>query len=347
MNFNFDFNNPELLWLLLLLPLMAFLKGRTGKNGTLVFSSVAIAAAVSRKNRSRAGGVLLFLRLLTVALIILGLARPRLGRGYSEREQSGIDIVLAVDVSGSMSALDLSKSREELLTRLDAVKSVLDDFIKNRPNDRIGMIAFGANPFIVSPLTLNHDWLTQNIDRLEIGLIDGGRTAIGSAVAASVNRLRDLKDSKSRIIILLTDGENNSGKISPIAAAEAAAGFDTKIYTIAAGREGMVPYAPTDRTGRVMRDRSGRPIVGGTAPSQIDESTLKKISEITGGRFYRASDYRGLRSIYEQIDSLEKTPVKVRNFTEYEELFWYPVSAALALLFLERLLAHTRYRILP
>lgn len=344
---NFDFTNPEFLWLLLIPLALVFLRARVGKTGTLIFSSVAIAKVVSKKNKSKAAGILFALRLLVISLLIIGLARPRLGRGFSQREESGIDIVLAVDVSGSMSALDLSKSRNEILTRLDAVKRVIETFIKNRPNDRIGMIIFGSNPFLVSPLTLNHDWLLQNIERVEIGSIDGNSTAIGSAIAMSVNRLRDLKDAKSRVIILLTDGDNNAGKISPVAAAEAAAGFDTKIYTIAAGRPGVVPFASMDRAGKVIRNRAGTPIIGGNAQSQIDESALKKIAEITGGQFYRATDYSDLKSIYKRIDALEKTKVKIKNFTEYEELFAYPVWLALALLLLERFLAHTRFRSLP
>lgn len=344
---NFDFSNPEFLWFLLVPLALIFLRGRIGKTGTLIFSSVAIAKVAARKNKSGISGILFALRLLVISLLIIGLARPRLGRGFSEREESGIDIVLAVDVSGSMSALDLSKSRSELLTRLDAVKSVIETFIKNRPNDRIGMIIFGSNPFLVSPLTLNHDWLLQNIERVEIGSIDGNSTAIGSAIAMSVNRLRDLKDAKSRVIILLTDGDNNAGKISPIAAAEAAAGFDTKIYTIAAGRPGIVPFASMDRSGRIIRTRNGTPVIGGNAQSQIDESALKKIAELTGGQFYRATDYSDLKSIYNRIDALEKTNVKIKNFTEYKELFEYPVWLAFALLMLERILSHTRFRRLP
>ena len=344
---NFDFSNPELLWLLAALPILAFLKGKAGRDGSIVFSSVAIAKEVSRRRKSRAGAFLTFLRLLTIALLIVGLARPRLGRGYTEREESGIDIVLAVDVSGSMAALDLSKNRAQLLTRLDAVKKVIEEFIKKRPNDRIGMAVFGTNTFVVSPITLNHDWLLQNIDRVDIGIIDGSQTAIGSAIATSVNRLRGLKDAKSRVIILLTDGENNAGKISPIAAAEAAASFDTKIYTIAAGSSGRIPYAAADRNGKIVRNRFGNPEIGGYGISQIDETELKKIAEITGGQFYRATDYKNLQSIYDKIDSLEKTEVKVRNFTEYKELFQYPLILALALILFERLLANTRLRRLP
>ncbi|MBO6101658.1 MAG: VWA domain-containing protein, partial [Opitutales bacterium] len=232
MSGNFDFANPGLLWLLAAIPFLALLKGRAGSSGTLVFSSVAIAKSVSRKNKSRAGAVLTTLRMLALALLIAALARPRMGKGFSEREESGIDIVLAIDVSNSMSALDLSTSTK-IQTRLDAVKSVVQDCIKNRPHDRIGMVVFGVNTFLVSPVTLSHDWLNQNIERVELGLIDGRGTAIGKAILSAANHMRALKDAKSRVVILLSDGESNTG-ISPVAAAEAAASFDIKIYTIAA-----------------------------------------------------------------------------------------------------------------
>lgn len=346
MNSNFDFANPEMLWLLLGLPILAILKGRAGATGTLIFSSVAIAKSVASKNKSRAGAVMTALRLLVIACLIFGLARPRFGRGFSEREESGIDIMLAIDVSNSMAALDLS-TNSKVQTRLDAVKSVVIDFIKERPNDRIGLVIFGANTFNVSPLTLTHDWLNKNIERIELGIIDGSATAIGKAIVSSTNRMRDLKDAKSRVIILLTDGENNAGNISPIAAAEASASFDTKIYTIAAGRTGNVPYARIDRLGHIVKNRKGEPIAAGTFLSQIDEDSLQKIADITGGKFYRATDFKNLKNIYSQIDSLEKTTVKLRNYTEYTELFAYPTLLALLFLGLERLLANTRFRTLP
>ena len=245
-----------------------------------------------------------------------------------------------------MSALDFS-TRQKTMTRLDAVKEVITDFIKKRPNDRIGIVAFAANPFLVSPMTLNHDWVLKNIDRLDIGIIDPNRTAIGSAIGMSVNRLRDLKNAKSRVVILLTDGENNAGKITPIAAAEAAAGFDTKVYTIAAGSRGVVPMAAMDESGKVLRDRNGNPIYAGKAQSDNDDSTLQKIAEITGGKFYTASNLSQLKDIYNSIDSLEKTKVKLRNFTSYEELFQYFVGIALALLGLKLILINTTLRTLP
>ncbi len=341
-----EFANPSFLWGLALIPLLAILRGASGKSGSLIFSSVAIAKDAA-KNKSRAGNILFFIRLLAIALLIVALARPRIGTGYSEREASGIDIVLAVDVSGSMSALDFTVDRADLMTRLDAVKRVMKDFILNRPNDRIGMVAFGVNSFLVSPITLDHDWLLKNLERLDIGVIDGSRTAIGQAIGMSANRLRALKNAKSRVIILLTDGENNAGKISPLAAAEAAASFDAKIYTIAAGRQGVVPMARVDENQKIMRDSRGKPLYAGDVVSRMDDATLKKIAEITGGKFYSADNLRELKAIYSEIDSLEKTEVKLRNFTSYEELFQWFAMGGLALLAVELLLRNTRLRRLP
>ena len=338
---NFDFANPEFLWGLLLLPLLALLRGAAGKSGSLIFSSVAIAKEASRKNKARAGMLRFILTIISLALLIIAFARPRIGMGYSEREESGIDIVLAVDTSGSMAALDFTSDADAPITRLDAVKKVIEDFIKKRPNDRIGMVAFAVNPFLVSPMTLNHDWLLQNLERLDIGVIDPNRTAIGSAIGMSVNRLRDLKNAKSRVIILLTDGENNAGKISPIAAAEAAASYNAKVYTIAAGRSGI------DQNQNVIRNRAGNPVYGGDMQSNVDEETLKKISEITGAKFYRAKNLKQLEQIYDDIDALEKTKVKLRNFTSYRELFQWFAGAALAVIAIKLILINTRLRTLP
>ncbi|MBE6411073.1 MAG: VWA domain-containing protein [Opitutales bacterium] len=344
---NFDFANPEFLWGLLFLPVLALLRGASGKSGSLIFSSVAVAKIASKKNKSSAGFWKFLLTLIALALLIIALARPRIGMGYSEKEESGIDIVLTIDVSGSMAGLDFSAGRSRPLTRLDAVKEVVNAFIEKRPNDRLGMVTFAANSFLVSPMTLNHDWLKQNLERIEIGVIDANRTAIGSAIGMSVNRLRDLKKAKSRVIILLTDGENNAGKISPIAAAEAASTYDTKIYTIAAGRSGIVPAAALNDKQQVVRDRAGNPVYGGDMRSEVDEETLKKISEITGGKFYRATNLKELQNIYADIDRLEKTTVKLRNFTSYRELFQYFAGMAIAILALKLILANTKFRTLP
>lgn len=344
---NFDFANPEFLWALLILPILALLRGTSGKSGSLIFSSVAVAKDAAKRNKASPGFWRFMLTIIALALLITAFARPRIGMGYSEKEESGIDIVLTIDVSGSMAGLDFSAGRNKPLTRLDAVKEVVDAFIGKRPNDRIGMVTFAANSFLVSPMTLNHDWLKQNLERIEIGVIDANRTAIGSAIGMSVNRLRDLKNTKSRVVILLTDGENNAGKISPIAAAEAAATYNTKIYTIAAGRSGIVPAAALDANSNVVRDRAGNPVYGGDMQSQVDEETLKKIAEITGGKFYRATNLKELERIYSDIDKLEKTTVKLRNFTSYRELFQWFAAAAVAVLALKLILVNTKFRTLP
>ncbi len=345
---NFDFANPNLLWCLLIIPILAILRGASGKSGSIIFSSVAVAKEASKKSRTSAGFWRFLLTLLALTLLIIAFARPRLGIGYTQQEESGIDIVLTIDVSGSMRALDFTNNRNKPITRLDAVKDVVESFIEKRPNDRLGMVTFAANSFLLSPMTLNHNWLKQNLERVEIGVIDASATAIGSAIGMSVNRLRGLKNAKSRVIILLTDGDNNAGKISPIAAAEAAASYNTKIYTIAAGKSGVVPVAEVDRNQNVIKDRMGNPVYqGGRMRSDIDESTLKEISKITGGKFYRATNLKELENIYSDINKLEKTKVKLHNFTEYEELFEYFALAALAILGLKLILVNTKFRTLP
>lgn len=339
------FHNPQLLWLLFALPLLAILKGRTGKQAALVFSSVAIARQVAGKARSSAGQWLFFLRLLGLAALIIALARPQLGEGHSEIEASGIDIMLAVDVSGSMRALDFAQ-RDEIATRLDIVKRTIAEFIEKRPNDRIGLIAFAKEPYLVSPLTLNHDWLLKNLERLHIGLIEETATAIGAAIGTSSNRLRDLP-AKSRIVILLTDGEDTVGQIPPVAAAEAAKAYDIKVYTIAAGTTGRVPMPRLDEAGQIMRNRSGQVLIQGYQMSNIDDETLQKIAEITGAEYFRATDPEQLEEIYETIDQLEKTEVKIKHYATYQELFIWPALLGLCLLILEQVLTHSVFRRIP
>jgi Ca-activated chloride channel homolog len=188
------------------------------------------------------------LRLLVLALLILGLARPQFGRGTTEVDASGIDIVLAVDVSGSMEALDFELAGRPV-SRIEVVKQVVSRFIEDRPNDRIGLVAFAGRPYLVSPLTLDHDWLQQRLDQVRIGMVEDG-TAIGSAIASSVNRLRE-QEAKSRIVILLTDGMNNAGKVPPALAAEAAESLGIKVYTIGAGTRGNAPMPVLIRSAAV------------------------------------------------------------------------------------------------
>ncbi|OVE82511.1 hypothetical protein BVY03_00790 [bacterium K02(2017)] len=241
-------------------------------------------------------------------LIVFALARPQIGNSYTEIESEGIDIVLALDTSGSMKALDLSLNGEEA-NRLDVVKAVVSEFIKKREYDRIGMVVFGTQAYTQCPLTLDYDIIQGYLSLIQIG-IAGEETAIGNALATSVKRLLKSK-AKSKVIILLTDGENTSGEVSPIKAAEVARDNDIKVYTIAVGSSGLVPVPVKTFFG--MRK----------VPMQlsVDEETLKEISEISGGKSYLAKDTDDLKKIYAEIDSLERTEVKTNEFAEYEEMY--------------------------
>jgi Ca-activated chloride channel family protein len=329
------FADPALLWLLLLLPLLAILRGRSGRAAAVLYSTAERVRAVARPRRARPGAVLAGLRLLGVTLLVIALARPQRVEATSEVSSSGIDIVLAVDVSGSMEALDFNLGGQPA-NRLEVAKSVIDRFIEARPNDRIGLVAFAGRPYLVSPLTLDHEWLRQNLERTRIGLVEDG-TAIGTALATSVNRLRD-QDASSKIVVMLTDGVNNAGKIAPETAAEAARALGVKVYTIAAGTEGEAPMPVTDASGR-------RRIV--QARVDVDEETLTHVAEETGGRFFRATDTDSLARIYDEIDRLEKTSVTATKYEKAEDLFAWALLPGLGLLLLEGVLANTRLRRLP
>src|SRR5580658_9234330 len=229
---------PEWLWLLGLLPVVLLWRGRRGPVAAIEYSDVSLARDVARRGRSRVGLLVWLLPILAGALIVVGLARPQRAHGRTEVTAHGIDIVLGLDVSGSMQALDFQIDNQRV-NRIEVVKSVVSKFIDERPDDRIGIIAFAGAPYLVSPITLDHDWLQQNLERVNIGATDDG-TAIGSAIAASVNRLRTTP-AKSKVVILLTDGMNNTGKISPLAAAEAARALGVKIYTVGVGVRGKAP----------------------------------------------------------------------------------------------------------
>lgn len=342
----FQFQDPAFLALLLLLPILAWWAGRMGPDAAVRFSSTALARAVSRDRRSRPGKFLFGLRLLALAALIVALARPQMGRMNESSEAEGIDIVVTLDLSGSMRALDLS-TQDDIVTRLDAAKRVVDDFIEKREYDRIGLVAFAADAYVVSPLTLNHDWLKRNLQRLELGEIDGSGTAIGTALGASVNRLRD-HQARSRIVILLTDGENNAGTLSPIGAAEAAKTYGVKVYTIATGKKGRVPVPQTDRQGRVVRDSEGQPVYRGRSDiSNFNEVELREIADMTGGKFFSATEGGDLERIYDAIDQLETTEIELRAYASFNELFIWPALAGLALLGLEQILRNTRFHRLP
>lgn len=346
MNSNFQFQFPLLLALLALLPVYAFLRGRIGKFSAVLFSSADIARAAGATARSAAGRLLLFLRLLTVAFLIIALAGPRFAHDRTETNASGIDIMLVLDLSWSMIALDMAKPGERI-TRFDIASSVMEDFIRKRPNDRIGLIAFSGVPYLCSPLTVNHDWLIQNLKRLHIGSINEVGTAIGDAAISGAKRLKDQKESKSRVIILLTDGDNNKGEVEPVPAAQLAAALGVKVYTIGIGinEPCQLPFFDAN-TGKLILDAGGNIIPTMTIqPANYD--VLAKMSALSQARSYRATNRRELQRIYNDIDQLEKTEIKLRRFTTYTPLFQWPLCAALGLLALELVLANTRYRRVP
>jgi Ca-activated chloride channel family protein len=329
------FLQPEWLWLLALLPLVWIWRGRPGRVAAVQYSNLAVAREVAKATRSRIGRWRWALPVLGAAFMVVGLARPQLVHGQTQVSANGIDIMLGLDVSGSMHALDF-KVNGERVNRIDVVKSVVSRFIDERPDDRIGILAFAGAPYLVSPLTLDHDWLQQNLNRVTVGGVDDG-TAIGSAIASGVNRLRD-STAKSKIVILLTDGMNNAGKISPVAAAEAAKALGVKIYTIAVGVRGEAPIP--------MKDEFGNEHVV-MAKVDVDEKTLQTVSALTGGTFYRATDTDSLRKIYEQINQLEKTAQVRQHFEHAEDVFSWALFPALALLGLGFGLENTRFRRVP
>jgi len=319
------FAHPYFLLLLLLLPPLAWLKGRRGQPPAFLYSSVRLVEGLTRTRRSRAGAILAAFRWLTLATFIVALAQPRLMKSQTTVKASGIDIVVAIDLSGSMELPDFVV-RNQRVNRLDMAKSVLSGFIDQRPSDRIGLVAFGGRAYIAAPPTLDHDFLQQNVDRLHLHMIEDN-TAIGDALATAVNRLRTLQ-SKSKIVILMTDGQNNAGKVAPLTAAQAAQALGVKVYTIGVGN---------DEVASQMRRPDLLP----------DEDTLQKIAAMTGGKYYRADNAERFRQIYAEIDKLEKTEAVIHKFALYQELFPWLVSCGLVLLLIEVALGQTVFRRLP
>jgi Ca-activated chloride channel family protein len=342
----FQFQFPWVLALLALLPIYTWLLGRPGKFSALLFSGAEVARAAGGVVQSSAGRLLVFFRLLCVALCIVAAAGPRFANDHTQTQASGVDIMLALDLSWSMMALDMGAPRERI-SRFDIASSVLEDFIRKRPSDRMGLIVFSAVPYLASPLTLNHDWLIQNLHRLHVGLIRDLGTAIGDATAAAAKRLNSVKDSKSRIIILLTDGDNNKGEIDPLPAAQLAAALGEKVYTIGIGVEepcSLPLFNPA--TGKLVLDPAGN-VIPRLTLQPANYEVLGRMSQLSRAKSYRAVNRRQLQSIYEDIDRLEKTEVKLSRYTTYRPLFQWPLLAALALFCIEVILASTRYRRIP
>lgn len=324
-------------WLLVLavLPLVFVWRRRRPAEAAVRYPSLGVLRAIAPHGGGRRRRWLAVLRVGTLVLLAGALGRPQLGRDDTRVHREGVDIVLAVDVSGSMLAEDFTLE-DERASRLAAVKSVVREFIAARPNDRIGLVLFAGRPYTQSPLTLDHGWLGQHLDRAQVGVIEDG-TAVGSALATAVNRLR-ASTAPSKFVVLLTDGQNNAGRISPQTAADAAAALGIKVYTIGAGTRGVAPYPAQDLFGNKVY----RPM-----PVDIDEKTLQAIASTTEGRYFRATDTDSLRDVYAEIDRSEKAPFEAPQFLDWRELYPWLAWPALAILMAEVLLGATWLRKLP
>ncbi len=318
------FASPYYLLLILLVPLLTWLRNRRMRQRSMQFSNTKILQELPKSWRMRLRPLISACFVLGMICWIVALARPQRGLDDSIVRTEAVDIILLLDLSESMDTQDFVKFNRRI-SRLEASKDVIKRFLEKRPNDRIGMVGFASLPYAVAPLTLDHGWLVKRMEGLHTRMLDGRRTAIGDGIASAVNRLRE-SEAKSRIIILLTDGANNWGTLSPDNAATAAAALDVKIYTVGAGGAGV----------GFMLQRN-----------QVDETSLKKIADMTGGQFYRARDLKTLEDVYAQIDQLEKTEIEVESYTRYEETAMGWIIAGILLLGAEQLLGLTKLGRLP
>lgn len=319
-----EFRHPIYFILLLLLPVLIYFSKRK-QQVSLAYSNNSFLKKGEVSLKTLFYRFLPLFRALSFALFVFALARPQQITAEKEYQTNGVDIVIALDLSGSMLAEDFKPENRIVVAKQEAIK-----FIKGRENDRIGLVVFAKKAYTQCPLTTDYAILTQLIDQIQIGMIADG-TAIGMGLATSVNRLRDSK-AKSKVIILLTDGANNAGNIDPVTAAELAKAFNIKVYSICIGRGGLVPFPVND------------PLFGKRyiqANVEIDELVLKRISDITGGLYFRARDSRALSEIYEKINKLEKSEIKVKEYRSYNELFSLFLVPALLILLIEIILSRT------
>jgi len=323
---------PWLLIALALVPLLIYARLRWGARlPSLRYSSVAPLAKLPRSIWARLSWVPFALRVLAVALLLVALARPQRGATGEEIRAEGVDIMLVIDVSSSMLAEDFRPDN-----RLRVAKNVVADFIARRDNDRLGMTVFARHAITKTPLTLDHDILLTHLEDVDIGTVPDG-TAIGNAIASSVSRLKD-SDAVSRIMILLTDGENTAGEVDPITAAQLAKTFGVRVYTVGVGKGGEVPYPFQDPLyGTVYRN----------VEIPIDEETLSEIATTTEGQFFRAKDEESLAAVYDEIDALETTEIEQIQYVRYTELAPYFMLVALGFLVAEALLSRTRLQRFP
>ncbi|MEJ7589133.1 MAG: VWA domain-containing protein [Ferruginibacter sp.] len=325
-----SFDAPKFFWTLLLLPALIswYLKKSNAQQAGIKVSSLKSFSGISSwKNLFR--HIPFVFRLLAMALIIVALARPQTKNDEQRVEGAGIDIILCIDVSGSMTAQDFTPNR------MEAAKAVAENFVEQRLTDRIGIVIFSGESFTQCPLTTDKTVLKMAIQSIRNGLLEDG-TAIGDGLSTSVDRLRKSK-SKSKVIILLTDGENNGGLIGPSNAKEIAKAFGIKVYTIGVGTEGYAPFPVKTDLGVIIQQQK----------VTIDEKLMKEIAGETGGKYFRAKDNVGLQNIYKEIDTLEKTKVEVTTITRYTEKFFPYVMTALVFLFLELVLRFTLFKKFP
>ena len=333
----FRFESPWILTLLLLLPVLVawpIFSKQWLRPAALRYADVKLATKSISSWRVAGRWLTYLLRLSIIALVIIALARPQTGQAREIISGEGVDIALAVDISGSMGSLDFEPEN-----RLEAAKRVITDFVQERPYDQIGLVVFANSAFSQSPPTVDHNVLLRLLNRAELatdlGIEDG--TAIGMGLANAGNMLKD-SQAKSKVVILLTDGVNNAGQIDPVTAAEAAESLGIKVYTIGMGRPGEVPVPVTDAFGR-------KQVV--YQQSMLDEVTLQEIADATGGRYFRAEDTAGLKQIYDEINALEQSQVEIESYTRYQELAAWLLIPALVVLLTEIVLRRTVFRKLP
>ncbi len=326
---NVEFKDPGIFLLIPIVYLLIFWFKQKNSPPSIRFSSTDLLQQIPRSARMRFLLIPFLLRLLAMTLILAALARPRIVLEEIQSKTLGIDILLTIDVSSSMLAEDFVLNGQRM-NRVEVVKKVVKEFIEGRTSDRLGLVTFAQYAYTLCPLTLDHQWLKSHLERVKIGLIEDG-TAVGSAIATSVARLKG-SSAKSKVIILLTDGINNAGKIDPLRAAQLAKALGIKIYTIGAGTKGYAPVPVTDLWGRKYYQRM---------LTDIDEVTLKGIAAATGGVYYRASNSESLQEIYKEIDTLEKIEMEEPGYKDYKELFAGLVHLSWGLIFLELFLSNT------
>ena len=326
-----SFAYTYVLYFLFLIPVLIFWYYKKHKKNTpdVTFSSLDVFKGLKPTLKERLRHLPFSLRMIALALLIVALARPQSFSTGEDVYTEGIDIAMLLDISGSMLAEDFKPNR------LEAAKNVIDEFVEGRTTDKIGLVIFASQSFTQCPLTIDYSVLRNLLKEIKSGMIDDG-TAIGTAIANGVNRLKD-SQAKSKVIILLTDGVNNSGEIDPVTAAQIAETFDIRIYTVGVGTKGEAPYPVQTPWGVRYQN----------VPVEIDEATLTKVADITDGKYFRATNNQKLREIYSEIDKLEKTRVEITSYRNAKELFYPWLGTGLLLLLLEFGLVRTYFRGLP